>query len=92
MRLYWLSPDEHGHYLSNYCRAWEDALDNFSYRPVSLTSVRLMDAVIAQILKTHADLETYDLYMTLPRGSIERSRKRILEQGIPEQQLFIDSI
>lgn len=91
IRLYWLSPAEDGHYLSNYCRAWEDALDHFSYRPVALCSDGQMDAVIAQILETHT-LDKYDLYMTLPYAHIEQSRKRILEQGVPEEQLFIDSV
>jgi CDP-4-dehydro-6-deoxyglucose reductase len=91
IRLYWLSPAEDGHYLSNYCRAWEDALDNFSYRPVALASIEQMDAVIAQILETHT-LAKYDLYMTLPHGRIAQSRRRLLELGVPPEQLFIDSV
>jgi CDP-4-dehydro-6-deoxyglucose reductase len=90
MRLYWLSPQEHGHYMSNYCRSLEDALDDFSYRPVGLASIARLDEVIAQILSTY-DLQEYDLYMTLPHACIARSRQRILDLGVPERQLFIDS-
>lgn len=31
IRLYWVTRYDNGHYLENYCRAWKDALDNFSY-------------------------------------------------------------
>jgi len=91
MRLYWLSPSENGHYLSNYCRAWEDALDDFSYRPVALASVDQLEAVIEQILASQT-LEDFDLYLTLPRERIAPCRDRIMEHGIPRQQVFIDTV
>lgn len=31
MRLYWIAGCEADHYLSNYCRAWQDALDDFEF-------------------------------------------------------------
>lgn len=31
MRLVWLVQEAGGHYLANQCRAWRDALDNFSF-------------------------------------------------------------
>lgn len=34
MRLYWIARDEKGHYLGNQCRAWQDALDEFSFHPL----------------------------------------------------------
>jgi len=91
MRLYWLSPSENGHYLSNYCRSWEDALDDFSYRPVALASVNQLEDVIEQILAS-LTLRDFDLYLTLPRERIDSCRHRILEHGIPREQLFIDTI
>lgn len=91
MRLYWLSTSENGHYLSNYCRTWEDALDDFSYRPVALASVNQLEAVIEQILASQT-LRDFDLYLTLPRDHVVRSRERILEHGIPGEQLFIDTV
>ena len=90
IRLYWLSLCEYGHYLSNTCRAWEDALDDFSYRPVTLSSASQLRGVITQILESRGAGD-YDLYLTLPRDSIDRCRRRILELGIPEEQLFIDT-
>ena len=91
MRLYWISPSEHGHYLSNYCRAWEDALDNFSYRPVALASDNQLEAVIEQVLASQTQKD-FDLYLTLPHDRIAPCRKRIMAHGIPLQQLFIDTV
>ncbi len=34
--LYWLSAIPRGHYLSNYCRAWRDVLDDFRYHSIDL--------------------------------------------------------
>ena len=34
MQLYWIARDQHGHYLANHCRAWQDALDNFRFHPL----------------------------------------------------------
>ncbi len=34
--LYWVSGRPGGHYLSNYCRSWVDALDTFQYRGLDL--------------------------------------------------------
>jgi CDP-4-dehydro-6-deoxyglucose reductase len=91
IRLYWLSPSENSHYLSNYCRAWEDALDDFSYRPVTLASVEQLEAVIEQILASQTPVD-FDLYLTLPRERITPCRERIMAQGFPREQIFIDSV
>ncbi len=34
MHLYWMGRDETDHYLANYCRSWQDALDDFVFTPV----------------------------------------------------------
>jgi CDP-4-dehydro-6-deoxyglucose reductase len=38
MRLYWVAPGAHAHYLMNYCRSWQDALDDFTFVPVDAES------------------------------------------------------
>lgn len=35
MHLYWVARDEKDHYLANYCRSWQDALDDFVFTPLS---------------------------------------------------------
>ncbi len=34
MHLYWVARDEADHYLANYCRSWQDALDDFVFTPL----------------------------------------------------------
>ncbi len=34
MRLYWVAKAEGDHYMANYCRSWQDALDDFRFVPI----------------------------------------------------------
>lgn len=34
MQLYWIANDEKGHYQANFCRSWQDALDDFRFVPL----------------------------------------------------------
>lgn len=68
MHLYWLSAFPTGHYLSNACRAWHDALDDFQYRAIDLSSasasslLQALDTIAAE----HPDIAGWDRYLTLP--------------------------
>lgn len=35
MHLYWVARDASDHYLANYCRSWQDALDDFAFTPLT---------------------------------------------------------
>lgn len=35
MHLYWVARNESDHYLANYCRSWQDALDDFAFTPLT---------------------------------------------------------
>ncbi len=35
MQLYWIANDDKGHYQANFCRSWQDALDDFRFIPLS---------------------------------------------------------
>ncbi|MEE8428276.1 MAG: 2Fe-2S iron-sulfur cluster-binding protein [Gammaproteobacteria bacterium] len=35
MQLYWIVSDARGHYQANFCRSWQDALDDFRFVPIS---------------------------------------------------------
>lgn len=88
MHLYWLSGLERGHYLSNYCRAWQDALDDFHYHSVDLAPVGKdsFASVMARIAESHGDLAGWDCYAVLPPAGLDALR--VLQQaGLPQQQL-----
>lgn len=85
--LHWLA-DEAGHYQNNLCRAWADALDNFSYFPhVHDTHARADDfaATLAGIVRDYPDLHRFDVYAAGTAEQLAVARKLFLERGLPEQ-------
>lgn len=43
MYLYWVARHDGDHYLANYCRSWQDALDEFHYSLLSTDAVPMCD-------------------------------------------------
>ena len=86
--LYWLSATPNGHYLSNYCRAWTDALDGFNYQLVKTApaGARSSAAVFAAILQRHHPVRQWDWYLTLPWEQQELFRGMIGD-ALPYGQL-----
>lgn len=69
--LYWLSGLAQGHYLANYCRAWQDALDDFHYHPLTLSGgVDAFRTAMARIAAGHDDLAGRDAYAVLPEAGL----------------------
>jgi CDP-4-dehydro-6-deoxyglucose reductase len=48
--LFWIADSEENHYLNNLCRAWNDALDNFEYVPLTDASGDNLENQIMQRL------------------------------------------
>ena len=88
MHLYWLSAIPDGHYLSNYCHAWVDGLDDFHYHGIDLApwgGPSLAEA-IGDVLRDRRDLGDYDVYAALPEAALEPTRQRFLAAGLPPSQ------
>ena len=85
MDLHWLA-DEAGHYQDNLCRAWADALDNFTYVPHS--SRDDLDAVLEAIVTDYPDLQRFDVYAAGSAAQLDRARAHFLRQGLPEVRWF----
>jgi CDP-4-dehydro-6-deoxyglucose reductase len=75
LALYRIGEDR---YLANLCRAWEHALDNFSY-------------VESQDLACDPDLSERDVYVSGPADFLDNARTLLLEKGVPESRIFIPS-
>jgi CDP-4-dehydro-6-deoxyglucose reductase len=88
MHLYWLSAIPQGHYLSNYCRAWVDALDDFHYHSVDLRPAGeiALEAAFDDIARGRQDLIDYDVYAALPGAALDFARALFLTQGLPPSQ------
>ncbi len=93
IHLYWSASGETGHYLSNLCRSWADALDNFHYVPVTAGTRRSyeeqMDEALARVMEDHQDLCEYDIYVAGPAPPSGEAQRSLLERGLPASQWFV---
>ena len=87
--LYWLSAIPHGHYLSNYCRAWRDVLDDFRYHSIDLVpaGTERLDHVVERILRVHTLLADHDYYLALPDKVLAFARRLLKEAYVPDEQI-----
>ncbi len=91
MYLYWNMPENNRHYLENYCRAWEDALDNFTYIPVH-SDTCTQDTLSRIIEEQHPDLGGVDVYLNGPEQNARAIVERLQQHGLPADRLFIDEV
>ena len=89
VHLYWLSTVKGGHYMSNWCRSWADALDNFKYHEISAESLQEPNPhrVLAQITADHLDMTQFDVYVSGPTLFVEKAQEALLQRGVPPAQL-----
>jgi CDP-4-dehydro-6-deoxyglucose reductase, E3 len=83
MDLHWLA-DGSGHYQNNLCRAWADALDNFSYLPHAHPDD--LETTLADIAGDYPELHRYDVYAAGTQSQLQAARKEFLKHGLPEQR------
>ena len=82
MDLHWLA-DGSGHYQNNLCRAWADALDNFTYIPHAQSGGA--ETTLANIVAGYPDLNRYDVYASGTASQLQAARDLFLKHGLPEQ-------
>lgn len=95
IHLYWLAPSGRGHYLSNLCRAWSDALDNFSFTALELPSTTAMDvesfkAELTLVVQDHPVMRECDVYVAGAAALQEAARQLFGGKGLPAEQLLLD--
>lgn len=92
LSLYWIASSSDGHYLDNYCRSWQEALDNYSYHPLLLPSdMSLKDGVISlsqKICEGLSKLEEADLYLAGPAFFQALMKRLFIAAGVPEPHIF----
>lgn len=94
LHLYWMAPTTHGHYLSNLCRAWADALDNFFFTPIEMPAnavqeVQAFKTELMRVVHDHPVLRDCDVYVAGAPALLEAARALLLEKGLPENQLSL---
>ena len=89
--LFWIAADEDPPYLNNLCRAWNDALDNFDYVPLTASAARHIDDALLEHLPAR-DLQDYDYYVCGGEGLREGMDKFAEGRTIPGNQLLYEAI
>ncbi|MEE9423321.1 MAG: 2Fe-2S iron-sulfur cluster-binding protein [Gammaproteobacteria bacterium] len=108
IRLYWITRKLSAHYLANYCRSWESALDDFSYLPLTSNLDQLVDSDVEsdeldpderamvqtakRVIQDYPDLSGHDVYVNGPQTVLQVMRKLLLDHGLPVDRLFIDTL
>ena len=94
LHLYWLVPEGHGHYLSNLCRSWSDALDNFAFTPLEVPEAVRADperlrAELARVVQDHSMMRDCDVYVAGSPALLDSAREFLLANGLPLDQLVL---
>lgn len=93
IHLYWVTHYKNGHYLENYCRAWQDALDNFTFSLID-NEIAVTENISALQQKLDIDypkLEDLDIYVTGSTATIDNIKQLLNDKGADSQRLFFDT-
>ncbi|HJX18354.1 MAG TPA: 2Fe-2S iron-sulfur cluster-binding protein [Acidiferrobacterales bacterium] len=94
LHLYWLATEGRGHYLSNLCRSWSDALDNFHFTPLELPESAASDsehlkAELMHIVHDHVPLSDCDVYVAGSPALLTAVQELLPAKGLPVEQLVL---
>jgi len=88
MDLFWMARTSGGHYLSNLCRAWHDALDDFSYTPLILAGELDPEGdssdlyrLLASIKRENLSISECDYYVAGPEAFVGMTRAYLENNG-----------
>lgn len=88
LHLYWLASRPEELYMTNVCRAWADALDNFSFA----SRVAEQDGIAGQmrrVIEAFPELAKFDVYVAGPTVQTAEAKSILLQHGLPVEQLFL---
>ena len=85
--LFWLSTKPDGHFLSNQCRAWSEALDIFEYELLSEPDVTFGALQMARAMRADLfDIEC-DFYLAGPEPFVRALEAELRAAGVPAAQI-----
>jgi CDP-4-dehydro-6-deoxyglucose reductase len=88
LSLFWLATRSDGHFYSNQCRAWSEALDQFEYELVSHTDTTMGAWQIAQAMRADLFDIDCDFYLCGPTEFIQTLHDELRTAGVAESQIF----
>jgi CDP-4-dehydro-6-deoxyglucose reductase, E3 len=89
MHLIWVATGAAGHYQDNLCRSWEDALDQFHYRPLRMNAASDVESWLAVLTGSVSRIEDptgHDYYIAGPRHFTSLALEVLQRLGVPAEQ------
>lgn len=99
IHFYWINSQTEKPYLDNLCRAWNDALDNFSYTAINVGHLchnespnkEVFSACLSNLIKDHIDLANVDVYASIPESLTDFANSFFMAQGMDNEQIHISN-
>jgi CDP-4-dehydro-6-deoxyglucose reductase, E3 len=88
LSLFWLATRSDGHFLSNQCRAWSAALDQFEYELVSHADITLGARQIARAMRADLFDIDCDFYLAGPADFVNTLHGELRTAGVAAAQIF----
>lgn len=85
----WLSTRPGGHYLANQCRAWEEALDGFSWIAAVDTEAEAGAAALVETLRGAGRLAGADIYVAGPDAFMRAAQFALQDAGVPGDSITL---
>jgi ferredoxin-NADP reductase len=90
LSLFWLATRPDGHFLTNQCRAWSEALDLFEYELISEANIPLGAQQIAHAMRADLfDIEC-DFYLAGPELFVRTLDAELRAAGVPAAQILVN--
>ncbi|MDI1270903.1 MAG: 2Fe-2S iron-sulfur cluster-binding protein [Polaromonas sp.] len=87
LSLFWLATGSDGHFFSNQCRAWSEALDQFEFELVSHADVAVGARQIAQAMRADLFDIDCDFYLAGPAGFVSTLHDELRAAGVAAAQI-----
>lgn len=88
LSLFWLATRSDGHFYSNQCRAWSEALDQFEYELVTHPDAAMGAWQIAKAMRADLFELDCDFYLAGPAAFVSTLHEELRTSGVPEGQIF----
>lgn len=92
LSLFWLATRSDGHFFSNQCRAWSEALDQFEYELVSNADTVVGAQQIAQAMRADLFDIDCDFYLAGPAEFVSTLREELRGAGVAQAQIFFEVV
>jgi len=92
LHLYWITTPENSHYMGNLCRSWDDALDNFSYRPLEVTASRPVAELLPEIISGLDAVGELDFYVCAPDPLLQTIASCLTNKGVATAHLRLEPV